>query len=195
MRDRDRKHIILTAVNTCQKNAHSTHLVAHEIHRAHRGALVCQLFLLLSGRQRGDIPILEGLVQTAANEPPPIWRERDAVHTVPMPPEPLDQGASLYIPDPDNGVQGPGSDEGATRGDGDRRDAGVVVEGIGIADGEDLDRLVMHIPDAGRLVAGPGDDKPTVQGKVKGVDLLGVTGKDVADALFCNVPDLWEAQR
>ena len=66
-------------------------------------------------QERTEVPVLERLVEAPAHEALPVRRERDAVHTVAMPFEPLHQYARRDVPDPHDRVERARGDEPPVR--------------------------------------------------------------------------------
>ena len=141
------------------------------------------------GAEPAHVPVLERLIQTPTHQPTAVRRERNAIHTVPVPTQPLDQHRACHVPDAHNRVQAPGGDPPPIRADRDARHARVVVQRVGVVDREHLARAFEHVPDARGLVTRAGDDEPAVAREVERVDLLLVPVEHVADALLRDVPN------
>lgn len=184
------------------QNKTLTHLVTGKVHRARACLLILfrptrrwrSVFLLSWGRtqaksQSTDVPVLERLVETTGNEPPAVRSESDAVNTVSVPSEPLDQSACLDVPYPDHSVQTSSSDVTAIRCNGNTRHACIVVHAVRIVDRKDLRRAIVHIPDTSSFVTRTADDETTIAAEIEAVDLLLMTVKDVADATLGDIPD------
>lgn len=73
------------------------------------------------------IPLLQRLVQAPANKPPPVRRERNTVHAIPMSPQLFQQLPRHDVPNTHDSVKRPGSDVPRVGGDGDGGDARVQV--------------------------------------------------------------------
>lgn len=138
---------------------------------------------LTRGRQ---LPHLDRLVKTAADELPRVRRESNAVDAVLVAIgalEALEQVSHLHIPHPDTLIKRAGGDELSIGRDGDGRDT--------VLDGERQIAIArLQIPDPDGPIATAGSDGTSIAGEIQRVDILIVAGKRRADLPRGDVPNL-----
>lgn len=135
-----------------------------------------------------QLPHLDRLVKTAADQVTAIRRERNRVHAVFVAVGALQ---SLYkvagrgIPDPDALVKRTSGHVMTVRRHSHRGDTVFNAEGV-------YELALQDIPQAHRLVPTTRGDVATVASIIKGIDVLFMSSKDVLDGSSSNIPNLRE---
>lgn len=139
-----------------------------------------QTLAALAGRQAAafaQLPHLDGLVETAADDVAAVGREGDRVDAVLVADvalEPLEQHARLRLPHAHALVQRAGRDEAVVGRDCHGRHAVLDLE-------EEHLLVGLDVPEPDGAVAAAGGDEAAVSRKVEGVDILSVAGELILD--------------
>lgn len=133
-----------------------------------------------------ELPELNGLVQTAANQVATIRGKRNGIDAVLVAIGALqahDQSASGSVPNPDALIQGTRCNVVAIGRHGNRSDT--------VLNAQPEDQCaIQKVPEPHRLVPASGGDVPSIHSKVQGVDILFVARENMLDGASGNIPHL-----
>lgn len=141
--------------------------------------------------RRGELPHLDGLVQTAADELAGVRRKGHTIDTILVAVgslEPLQEVAQLDVPHPHALVEGTGCHELRVGRDGNRRDAVLNSE-------RQIAAARLQIPDPDGPIAAARGNGAAVAGEIERVDVLVVARERGADLSCLDVPDLGKLAR
>lgn len=140
---------------------------------------------------RGEFPHLDGLVQTTRDKVTAVGCERDRVDTVLVSVgalETLHQVSCRRVPDTNALVERAGRNVVTVGRHGHSGNTILNAQGV-------HKLAVQNIPKAHSLVTTSGSDVAAVTSKVKGVDVLLMSGKDVLNRTSGNIPNLSEQEK
>lgn len=133
-----------------------------------------------------ELPHLDRPIQTAGDEIPSVWRERngvDGIFVAVWALETLDEVAVGSIPHADALIEGASCHVLGVRRDGD--------SGHAVFDAEGQDVLAcLNVPEADSTVTTAGGDGASVAREVKGVDILLMTSEAIPNRSIRDIPNL-----